>query len=880
MSRTLVMGSLLLALAAGALAVWTFVEVDNETVPAEQDTSLTAAANAFSRRDSDPVAVEADGAGLLRAEVEAGSHFPIPADAEWVPVRVIDSRTGAPVEGVEVVWLFTKAGVVPWEMLRRLPPDEAERLQFDLEAAARDYGSSARSDANGLVQVAVRPNGVTLYARAAGRYGRTSVDLVGTPPPGGHRLLLLPERELRVAVFDAEGKPAIGVPVRMVRDGDPERKDGAPVRYECARTTAPDGIARLMHLQDRFSAPRTQSTKSWRVRVELPYLNEVSAPFDPDALPAEPVELHLPPTGQVLARTTFEGRRADHRDTVLLFPNEPQALESEQRAAWRTSELDGWVCFRHVPLGKRFVARASLAGWIERDLDGPTSAGETIRVEIARPPRDPKITGRLVDESGSPMRDVEGYTRVEWRLLGGGGSGGSELQSDSDGRFRYGCASASGAEVEYHRLDFFVDRLNAAPLRARLGPRTLSNGTTELGDVVMTPAPVLVAGCLQFPPGVRPFQVGFEVQHEGPSKWIQGQTGWHRLEGGDVDVRQEDDGRFVVNGDPLPGPWRLQVHSAGKVVCHDVPFEPGQQDLVVPVEIAERLWATLYLPTDLPDGMRGLLRPESTMMQPWDRRTSNLGWLRPHDGLRHAMIWQGLEAGRHTFEVRLDGFAAPLLSIADVVIPAPSGGDPRLLDFDLRPLLQSVTVHVLGAEPNQLAELRAWPRPRYRGPEGSFEGFRAMDGLVRFPAPAKPIDLLLLCKGFQSVLLRDVQSEATVTLQPWPEVQVSLPDMPSLPSGIWLLARLRPGPGGPRDADLQPQESRSVVDGHVALPFGPGDQVLSLTLVRGDDQREFSLPLPTPVPMRDALLEIQDSGPTIQRELEALQKVPPRRETR
>lgn len=872
MSRRHWMGLLLLAFAVSTIAVWWTDAASDEPSPGVRDAIDAVPSNASMPHEEAPSVADADGTGWKRDAVAAGSHFPIPADAPWVPVRVLDGQTGAPVEGAEVVWLFTQAGVVPWEMLRRLPPDEEERLSLDREAAAREHGSSARSDANGLVEVAVRPNGVRLYARAVGRYGTAFVDLVGTPPPGGHRLLLLPERELRVAVLDAEGKPAIGVPVRIVRDGDPEPKYGSPIRYECARIAAPDGVARLMHLQDRFSTQQRQSTKGWRVRVELPYLNGVSAPFDPEALPAEPVELHLPPTGQMLARTTFEGRRPDHIDAVYLYPDEPEMVRTYQHAARRTSELDGWVCFRHVPLGHHFVVRASQTGTTDQRVAGPTVADETVRIEITRPPRDPMITGRLVDESGSPMRDVEGYTREAWQFsLGGGrGSGGSELRSDSDGRFRYGCARARGNEVEYHRLDFFVHRPNAALLHARIGPRTFAMGTTDLGDLVMAPAPVLVAGRLQFPPGVRPFQVGFELEHEVPSDWNPAELVWRGVQ--DDDVQQDDEGRFVVTGDPLPGRWRLILVARGMRNGMNFPFEAGQRDLVVPLVLGAELWATLRMPASLQQNLRGILRPA---VQPAasnvadSRRTA---FPQAHDGIRHALQWQGLEPGRYTIELHLLGFPRPLLSIPDVVVPSPPGGNPRLLDLDVQSLVREVSVRVLGPEPNQLAELRAWPRPQYRGEQGFFEGYCAVDGLVLFPTPAKPIDLLLLCKGFQSVSLRGVQGEATVTLQPWPEVQVSLPDMPSLPAGVRLLARLQPGPDGPGDEDLQPQEVRSVVDGRVALPFGPGNQVLSLTLVRGSQERSFSLSLPTPVPTRDGLVELRDARAGIERELEALQQ--------
>ena len=80
----------------------------------------------------------ADAATSERAAVvPAAEHLPIPADARWCDVRVVDAATGDGVAGAEVVWLYTKDGVLPWHLLRALPPDEQERFSRELVCRGR-----------------------------------------------------------------------------------------------------------------------------------------------------------------------------------------------------------------------------------------------------------------------------------------------------------------------------------------------------------------------------------------------------------------------------------------------------------------------------------------------------------------------------------------------------------------------------------------------------------------------------------------------------------------------------------------------------------------------------------------------------------------------
>ena len=257
-----------------------------------------------------------------------------------------------------------------------------------------------------------------------------------------------------------------------------------------------------------------------------------------------------------------------------------------------------------------------------------------------------------------------------------------------------------------------------------------------------------------------------------------------------------------------------------------MPFTPGQEDLVVPVVLGAGLWATVLLPHELPYGLFGhLLSAPDAEWNPWHE-----AWPQPHDRGVEALHWRDITPGRYTLELRLDGVAKPLLSIADVEVPGPAGGDPRLLGIDLRPLVQVVTVRVAAAAPftDRLARATIQLPIAQQRPVG--REFRVVGGVARCLLPAGPRDLFVRCPGLQTVALTGVQGEVTVALQPWPEVQLTFPDLPALPTGVTVTASLFVDDNTIALHELQPDERRELSNGTVKLGVGPGSQRIRLTL--------------------------------------------------
>src|SRR6185369_10179490 len=121
------------------------------------------------------------------------------------------------------------------------------------------------------------------------------------PPAGGYRIELREDHALLVQVLDSRGRPAPRVPMEIARcaaDGTYLR----PWSRGYLRNTDQDGTTRLFHVQehqwDDGSEP-SGSGAQWRVHTKIPALPDPGVAFDPHALPADPLVLHLPATGSV-----------------------------------------------------------------------------------------------------------------------------------------------------------------------------------------------------------------------------------------------------------------------------------------------------------------------------------------------------------------------------------------------------------------------------------------------------------------------------------------------------------------------------------------------------------------------------------------------------
>lgn len=206
-------------------------------------------------------------------------------------------------------------------------------------------------------------------------------------------------------------------------------------------------------------------------------------------------------------------------------------------------------------------------------------------------------------------------------------------------------------------------------------------------------------------------------------------------------------------------------------------------------------------------------------------------WAR--EGATLKFRWPALENGTYSLVVEAPGFAEPLLVLADVVVPAPANGDPRLDPLDLRELVGTLLVRI----PSGLAEgTRVLVFPQPQADDRVWDGFE-MGRELRIAVPKRPVDLLFAASERRPTMVRGAVDVVDVTLEPWPRVELRVLGADALPAGVQLRAYAR-SPGKPEKPERQyrtansggglslylaaPTSAPEVKDGVAMLTVGEG----------------------------------------------------------
>jgi hypothetical protein len=256
----------------------------------------------------------------------------------------------------------------------------------------------------------------------------------------------------------------------------------------------------------------------------------VAASVDCSHAPAQPIELRLPPTGEVeLAYEEADGTPISIQGGAAIVPRwdassigpEPKPLPLWE---WRDAGTDvvrapaqSSVVFSRVGLGSHLTAwtqRNSLSAAARREFEGPSKEGERVRV-VLHPPEVAQIRGQFVDEQLKPRPGVEISARAlelppsgGWNYMNAPGDWVQEKQlgsrllsespdlmrADAQGRFRLDL-DRSEFESEDVRLAFIEDQGQPSERRAIAqldDPRPA--GPIDLGPLKLSPAPVIAAG--------------------------------------------------------------------------------------------------------------------------------------------------------------------------------------------------------------------------------------------------------------------------------------------------------------------------------------------------------------------------------------------------
>lgn len=840
-------------------------QIDDDTTARGPDQATAVAASGDQERGQPSDASASTNDSEVRAAAAAPTNArPLPDDANWLTITVLDKATSQPVAGAKVLWSdetlheFLGFDENNWGN----DWDETTALGFrEPESMALRGGWSTVTDDKGQARVTLREH-TTVIGRHEARYGVLMLRKNTVTPPGGYKLLLDTDKVLQVKAVTADGQPAANVPIGVV----PFRRNGEMFGWfvwNAYALTDGEGLASVSHVQALLEEAKqvdgfADEQLTWRVRATLPGNDDPGVEFAIEAPPSEAIVLRLPPCGTVKVKAQFGGKPLAGFRTAFLTEHAGEDREPKfPTHRVRRADDEGTVVFPHVPTGKQFYTGNYQLG-LNRQFPGPVATGQDVEV-VLEPGKQVTIwRGRLLLPDGTPAATMSGTFEFSGPSLGAQ----ENLRTDDEGRFQVATnasgdeePSAEPNEASNRNLDKIVVTIrpkNAPPLQAKPPTRTLRPGIEELGDLKLDTGTVIVAGRLMV--GEEPFRrrVHIRVQREQPAEGRR-PVRWNDL--GELtqwaDHRQ---GVFAIYGDMPPGRYRLQIWCGEALPIEPVEFPLGTKDLVVAVDTGTPLAASLLLPEKAPaDQVQAKLVPTKPPVEPQpapagegrNRRKQELTTTpQPQSGERHDLQWPAVPNGSYTLELTLPTRKEPILTIPDVVVPPPEGGDPRLVDIDLRSALRKATIHVFDAEgkpaEHDMGVVFAFGLPE----QSEWQGQIFHDNKVELLLPAGPADLLVAMRGYRPQRATCVGERLDVRLDPWPTIEVLAGGL-QVPPDMQLHVRLTPVAdgnanntryraqwnSGSRSELMQPQTWwQEFENGRIKLPIGDGPFRLQLRL--------------------------------------------------
>ncbi len=791
-------------------------------------------------------------------------RVPIPDDATWIEIRVVHKATQQPVPDAIVSWYDDTVGKVLQED-KTISLEDRFAVWRDPEEQATRYGWTTTSNAKGIARVHLSES-TQVLARHEQEYGRIEIGKKMLPPRDGYRVEIEPDFAVRVQVLDQAGRPAPGVPIGVaIHD-----KDGK-FQYvwnwgASAITRGPEAIATIAHVQ-LWQRDERKDVAQWRIRLMLPGFEDEGVPIDLKEPPVEPIVVRLPACGKVRARVEILGE--------LLIPENPLTLhDSNGQRGWnggrsnleRNADADGWARFPYVPLGAQYSIYASVLGnSLSKAFAGPVTADAEISVVLAPTDEHILLTGRLLNEQRVPL----GAQKFQFQINGPQLGSRMELETNGEGNFR----ALIGRSRKNNRADMIsaeVRREGERPLSARLAGRELRPGTEQLGDFVLQLDALLVAGTYtldgkpcKMRPGARLERLVTGAENNNNNNNNNNNQGWRRESG--MLFHQDDEGHFEYRGNFSPGRYRLSFTSWNHLPRDPVEFDAGAKDLVIDLHEGSPLAASLLLPKGANDEPLARLVPEGPAPE-WAKaeleQPERGGRLRAstnsrEDG-RHDLQWRTLPAGSYCLEIRIGPIPAPILKIEGVQIPAPKGGDPRLVDIDLRELLGVQLIRVFDMLGKPLQESNAAFFPLGQDMSKTIQGFQCHGAESKLLMPRGMMDLMVAVAGYRPTTIRCTGEPLDVRLESWPTIRLLVPGADQLPEGLGMRVGLRAqnpsttryrspwNSGELRELTEPSNRARTVTKQTVELPIGDGPHEVTVTLFGKNTTAKVEMP-PTQV---------------------------------
>jgi len=673
-------------------------------------------------------------------------------------VEVVDARSGRPVPDA-LLWIGPKN----------------RRLHVLQEVRGPEPAPDARTDARGLARIPeVDPGELAVLAQAAQRAGFVVVP-AWKEGQGRTRLELHPDWELVAEVVHADGTPAEGVPVAVSLT---TVSGGQGSSY----STDASGRVRLAHVGLECLLFEARRLDLW---PELPLREMDRRSVDLDAPPRAPVRFQLPALGSVQVRVEdLEGQPARNGTSVHLRLVPPGAsrdaspLRRQEDVSVHARTRDGWALFPQVEPGMELEVRVDPSGGLSQRayFPGPARPGERAEYTVVLGSDHPILEFRALDPQGVPMAGESLQVGVEMSTGGLSSSRSVTVVTDGEGRFRLDLEQLSGNDSRRLRAHAREESLLAELALDRSFP----TGLVPQGDLRFQEAPLIVAGSVRDEAG-QPVRranvtVRFGVSAGRPDRW-----NWIRSR-----ILQSDEaGEFRLVGAASGERLELQASTTGrKSAAREVPF--GAIGVQLVLEGTGQIAGSVRTDERVPEKQLFVRAgPEGAV----DAR-GQPSWLHsariPGDG---AFTLGDLPAGTYRVAVCV-GNQSPIEVVTGVEVRSGAETrDARLDPLDLRGRLWVFELrleapHVRGPVRGNTLFGPAGTEPRERG--------YFSDSPTRLLATVPVIDVLLEAEGCRTVLLRGVDGDRTVRLEPALEVELVLPaDVPLPEPPLYLKACLR-----------------------------------------------------------------------------------------
>ncbi|MCB9887017.1 MAG: hypothetical protein H6838_16110 [Planctomycetes bacterium] len=689
---------------------------------------------------------------------------------------------------------------------------------------------------------------------------------------------------LRVLLLDARDRPVPGVEVGVATYLANDWPTG-DLAHVSAVVTDSEGRAQFDHVQEWLrgaASPAERGIATWRVAAKVTGSTDLGAAFDPGALPTEPIVLRWPGAGRLHVRLVHLGKTLTEHVSFGVYRGDPGNVLVRHAAQRVRPEADGWALFPRVALG----GALHIAGWcgngsVVHTVDAPVVDGQELRVELSTDDSY-VLCGTLLDQGGKPL--VDASVRMTYGFdQGGGGSTG--FSTDAAGRWLYIVRAGSAQPLALKQLTLSWKQPHGAPLTVSAPPRELRRGTTDLGVLQFAPAPLVVAGRFAFDAPALAAAVRFEVEALRETASLRRPEWWQCVN--DLAIASDQDGTFEVRGMVTATRHRLVFRGQDHLPIAPIEFVVGTHDLVVPVSAGHGLRVAVQLPEGLPpDKVLGLLVPQGQAATTERMVMEDPRQVRAVAGDPAQLIWKAQAAGRYSLCILVDAAQAPIVTLDDVVLPLPEGGDGRL-QLDLRQRLRPLRLAVDRPAECQQALVFALPQQD----ASAWRGAYVHHAEVVLVLPAETKELFVLGGGCEPQRVPCPGPQASVRLLPWPKVELRLDGLPALPPGFAYQVGIAPEPNE-RERAFVADYGAGTIDGMLRVPSKlvatPGDRAElqvrvganRLVVNVGEIGGRFSVPLDRVEPAeihggRDlAPIRVSASAEVVAAAIERLRKVP------